>query len=346
MRILRRSLMLGLLGVAALGPVSVTSAAAQTLTIGVRGGPESIDPHFTATGTHAEALKHVFDTLVWSGRGLELEPRLAESWRAIDATTWEFKLRRGVKFHDGSDFTAEDVKFSIERIPMVSGPNPTTIYVRRVKETKIIDSHTIHVVTDGPAPNLPNDFIRLFIVSSKAAAGLTRENANEAFNSGRAAIGTGPYRYVSWQPRGELVLARFDGYWGPKEPWERHIRREIPNDAARVAQLRAGQLDLITRAPASDVATLRRDSRLTVQTVPTVYVFNLEMDVRERANNITAKDGSALPANPLRDLRVRQAIDLAIDRKTLAEVAMEGLGAPVNQMVTETIFGFNKALPP
>lgn len=346
MRILRRSLMLGLLGVAALGPVSVTSAAAQTLTIGVRGGPESIDPHFTATGTHAEALKHVFDTLVWSGRGLELEPRLAESWRAIDATTWEFKLRRGVKFHDGSDFTAEDVKFSIERIPMVAGPNPTTIYVRRVKETRIIDSHTIHVVTDGPAPNLPNDFIRLFVVSSKAAAGLTRENANEAFNSGRAAIGTGPYRYVSWQPRGELVLARFDGYWGPKEPWERHVRREIPNDAARVAQLRAGQLDLITRAPASDVATLRRDSRLTVQTVPTVYVFNLEMDVREKPNNVTAKDGSALPQNPLRDLRVRQAIDLAIDRNALAEVAMEGLGAPVNQMVTETIFGFNKALPP
>ena len=70
---------------------SVTSATAQTLTIGVRGGPASIDPHFTAPGTHAEALKHVFDTLVWSGRGLELEPRLAESWRAIDATTWEFK---------------------------------------------------------------------------------------------------------------------------------------------------------------------------------------------------------------------------------------------------------------
>ena len=138
-----------------------TSASAQTLTIGVRGGPDSIDPHFTATGTHAEALKHVFDTLVWSGDGLELEPRLAESWKAINDSTWEFKLRRGVKFHDGSDFTASDVKFSIERIPTVAGPNPTTIYVRRVKETKIVDPHTVHVVTDGPAPNLPNDFIRL-----------------------------------------------------------------------------------------------------------------------------------------------------------------------------------------
>lgn len=321
-------------------------AMAQTLTIGVRGGPDSIDPHFTATGTHAEALKHVFDTLVWSGDGLELEPRLATSWKPINDTTWEFKLRPGVKFHDGSDFTAEDVKFSIERIPMVAGPNPTTIYVRRVKETKIIDPMTVHVITDGPAPTLPNDFIRLFIVSHKAAAGLTKESANAAFNSGKAAVGTGPYKYVSWEPKGDLVLDRFDGYWGPKEPWARHVRKEIANDAARVAQLKAGQLDLITRVPATDVAALKRDSKIDVQIIDTVYVFNVELDMREKALNVTAKDGSALAKNPFLDIRVREAIDLAIDRNALAEVAMEGLGKAVNQMVTPSIFGFNKALPP
>ncbi len=321
-----------------------SSVSAQTLTIGVRGGPDSIDPHFTATGTHAEALKHVFDTLVWSGDGLELEPRLAESWKPLNDTTWEFKLRRGVKFHDGSDFTAEDVKFSIERIPVVSGPNPTMIYVRRVKETKIIDPHTVHVITDGAAPVLPNDFIRLFIVSSKAAAGLTKESANEAFNSGKAAVGTGPYKYVSWQPKGDLVLDRFDGYWGPKEPWARHVRKEIPNDAARVAQLKAGQLDLITRVPATDVAALKRDPKLSVQTIETVYVFNVEMDMRDKAPGVSAKDGSALDKNPFLNLKVREAIDLAIDRKTLAEISMEGLGSPASQMVTPSIFGFNKSL--
>ena len=322
----------------------VTTAVAQTLTIGVRGGPDSIDPHFTATGSHAEALKHVFDTLVWSGDGLELEPRLAESWKVVNDNTWEFKLRRGVKFHDGSDFTAQDVKFSIERIPMVAGPNPTTIYVRRVKETRIIDPYTLHVITDGAAPTLPNDFIRLFIVSSKAAAGLTKESANEAFNSGKAAVGTGPYKYVSWQPKGDLVLVRNDAYWGPKEPWARHVRKEIANDAARVAQLKAGQLDLITRVPATDVAALKRDPKINVQTIDTVYVFNVELDMREKALNVSAKDGSALPKNPFLDLRVREAIDLAIDRKALAEVAMEDLGKPVNQMVTPSIFGFNKSL--
>ena len=332
----------------ALGAPFVTpqAAMAQTLTIGVRGGPDSIDPHFTATGTHAESLKHIFDTLVWSGDGLEVEPRLAESWKAVNETTWEFKLRKGVKFHDGSDFTAEDVKFSIERIPTVSGPNPTTIYVRRVKETKIIDPHTIHIITEGPSPILPNDFIRLFIVSSKAAAGLTKETANEAFNSGKAAVGTGPYKFVSWQPKGDLVMDRFDGYWGPKEPWAKHIRKEIPNDAARVAQLKAGQLDLITRVPATDVAALKTDPKLTLKTVDTVYVFNIEIDLREKALNVSAKDGSALDKNPFLDLRVRQAIDMAIDRKALAEIAMEGLGQPVNQLVTTSIFGFNKSLPP
>ena len=327
--------------------IGASTAIAQTLTIGVRGGPDSIDPHFTATGTHAEALKHVYDTLVWSGDGLELEPRLATSWKAVDANTWEFKLRPGVKFHDGSDFTAEDVKFSIERIPTVAGPNPTTIYVRRVKETKIIDPLTLHIVTDGPAPVLPNDFIRLFVVSSKAAAGLTKESANEAFNSGKAAIGTGPYKYVSWAPKGDLVLDRFDGYWGPKEPWARHVRKEIANDAARVAQLKAGQLDLITRVPATDVATLKIDPKLNVQTIDTVYVFNMELDMRDAppAGQLTAKDGSPLAKNPLQDARIREAIDLAIDRKTLASISMEGLGTTVNQLVTPSIFGFNKSLP-
>jgi len=331
---------------AALSAGLCATAGAQTLTIGVRAGPESIDPHFTATGTQAEALKHVFDTLVWSGDGLEVQPRLAESWRAVDATTWEFKLRRGVKFHDGSDFTAEDVKFSIERIPVVSGPNPTTIYVRRVKSVTVVDPYTVRVGTDGPAPTLPNDFVRLFVVSAKAAAGLSKDTANAAFNSGKAAVGTGPYKFVSWTPKDQLVLERFDGFWGPKEPWARHVRKEIPNDAARVAQLKAGQLDLIVRVPAADVPTLQRDSKLTVSTVDTVYVFNMEMDLRDNSPQISAKDGSKLPKNPLQDTRVRQAINMAIDRNALAEVAMEGLGKPAYQMVTPSIFGFSKKVAP
>jgi len=320
------------------------AATAQTLTIGVRAGPDSIDPHFTASGTHAEALKHIFDTLVWSGDGLQIEPRLAESWTQVEPTVWEFRLRRGVRFHDGSEFTAEDVAASIRRMQVLSGPNPTRIYVRRVQDVRIVDPHTIRIITDGPAPTLPYDFIRLFITSARATQGLTPENSNEIFNSGRAAIGTGPYRFVSWTPREQLVLDRFDGYWGGPQPWARVVRREIPNDAARVAQLRAGQVDLISRVPASDVATLQREQTLRVITGDTVYVFNIEFDFRERTPQVTAADGSALPANPFRDARVREAFDLAIDRPALAEIAMEGLGRAVSQMVTPTIFGASPRL--
>ncbi len=324
-----------------------TAAAAQTLTIGVRAGPDSIDPHFTATGTHAETLKHVFDTLVWSGDELQLEPRLALSWTPVGEATWEFKLRPNVTFHDGSPFTAEDVKFSIERIPQVAGPNPTTIYVRRVKSVEIVDPLTVRVHTDGPAPTLPNDFIRLFIVSAKAAKDFsTKETANAGFNSGKAAIGTGPYKFVSWTPKDQIVLERYDAWWGGKQPWERVVRKEIPNDAARVAQLKAGQVDLIVRAPASDVPSLQRDAKLSVATIDTVYLFNIELDLREKPAQVSAKDGSALPKNPLADPGVREALDLAIDRPALAEIAMEGLGAPANQLVTSGIFGFDKSLPP
>jgi peptide/nickel transport system substrate-binding protein len=321
------------------------AAGAQTLTIGVRAGPESIDPHFTATGTHAEALKHVFDTLVWSGDNLQLEPRLAESWSQLDPTTWEFRLRRGVKFHDGSDFTAEDVAASIRRMQTLSGPNPTRIYVRRVQDVRIVDSHTIRIVTDGPAPNLPNDFIRLFITSARATQGLTPENSNEAFNTGRAAIGTGPYRFVSWTPREQMIVERFDGYWGGAQPWQRVVRRELPNDAARVAQLRAGQVDLIVRVPAADVPTLERERTLSVVKGDTVYVFYVNVDFRERSPQVSARDGSPLPQNPFRDPRVREAMDIAIDRGAIAEIAMEGLGKPASQPVTPGIFGYNRNIP-
>jgi peptide/nickel transport system substrate-binding protein len=217
--------------------------------------------------------------------------------------------------------------------------------VRRIQEVRIVDPHTLHIVTAGPSPTLPNDFIRLFVTSARATEGLTPEGSNEAFNSGRAAIGTGPYRFVSWTPREQFTVERNEAYWGGRPAWARHVRREIPNDAARVAQLRTGQVDMIVRVPAADIATLERERTLQIVRADTVYVFNLQFDFRANTPQVTARDGSRLPQNPFRDARVREAIDLAIDRRALAEVAMEGLGSPQGQMVTPNIFGFNPALP-
>jgi peptide/nickel transport system substrate-binding protein len=333
-------------GFAVLCVAASTGVYAQTLTIGLPGGPQSMDPHYSNAGSHAEAMKHIFDTLVWSGNELQPEPRLATSWKLLNDTTWEFKLRHGVKFQDGSDFTADDVKFSIERIPNVSGPTPTTAMIRRVKSVKVIDPFTIDITTNGPAASLPNDLNRLFIVSAKLAKDCsTAATANPCFNSGKAAIGTGPYKFVSWTPNDQLVLERFDGYWGGKQPWKKVILKVIANDAARIAQLKAGQVDLIARISGTDVAALKRDPNLEVVTHPTIYIFQLELDRREKTPAVTAKDGSPLARNPFLDPRVREAIDLAIDRPTLVDIAMEGLGTPANQFVPPFVFGYNTALP-
>ncbi len=325
-----------------LGLTAAGAASAQTLTMGVRGGPESMDPHFSALGSHAEAAKHIFDTLVWSGDDLQIEPGLAVSWAVIDEDTWEFKLREGVKFHDGSDFDAEDVKFSIERIPAVTGPTTTEIYVRRVASVDIIDPYTLHINTDGQAATLPNDFIRLFIVSSDAAADFsTLETAAEGFNSGAAAVGTGPYKYVSWTPSGDLVLERFDDYWRGMGAWENVIRKEIPNDSSRLAALKAGQVDVINYVSSVDYLALERDAEIDAIKGDSVYIMNLQLDQREVTPLVRANDGSALPDNPLRDLKVRQAIDMAIDRETMVEIVLEGLGKPANQMMPPGFFGSN-----
>jgi peptide/nickel transport system substrate-binding protein len=329
-----------------LGLVAAGAASAQTLTMGVRGGPESMDPHFSALGPHAEAAKHIFDTLVWSGDDLQIEPGLAVSWKPVDEDTWEFKLREGVKFHDGSAFDAEDVKFSIERIPVVTGPTTTAIYVRRVASVDIIDPYTLHINTDGQAATLPNDFIRLFIVSSDAAADYsTLETSAEGFNSGKATIGTGPYKYVSWEPKGDLVLARNDDYWRGMGAWETVIRKEIPNDSSRLAALKAGQVDVINYVSSVDYLALERDASVDAVKGDSVYIMNLQLDQREKTPLVRAIDGSELPENPLRDLRVRQAIDYAIDRETMVEIVLEGLGKPANQMMPPGFFGSNADIP-
>lgn len=328
--------------VTALSPVA---AWADDLVIASKNGPASMDPHFTATSANAEATKHMFDTLLRSGNNLEVLPGLATEWKAIDDTTWEFKLREGVKFHDGSDFTAEDVKFSIERIPNVTGPNPTTIYVRRVAGVEIVDPFTLRVKTNGPAPTLPNDFVRLFVVSHAAAADFsTADSAAEGFNSGKATIGTGPYKFVSWAPTQDLVLEKFDGYWDGAQPWDKVTRKEIPNDAARVAQLKAGQVDLISKVPSTDLAGIEGDSKLKIIKSPSVYIPYLEFDFRADSPLVFDNAGNKLAANPFLDPRVREAFDLALDRETIVDIALEGMGEVSTQLVSPNIFGYNTTI--
>ncbi|WP_210492667.1 ABC transporter substrate-binding protein [Microvirga antarctica] len=324
-----------------LGTMLSSAVSAQTLTMGVRAGPDSIDPHWSTLGSQAETLRHVFDTLVMADENLQMKPGLAVSWKPVDETTWEFKIREGVKFHDGSDLTAEDVKFSIDRIPQVTGPMSMTIYTKQVKETQVIDKYTLHVKTKVAAPTLPNDFIRLFVVSKSIGA----DARNEQFNSGKAAIGTGPYKFVSWEPKGDFVVERFDGYWGDKQPWQKVVRKEIPNDSARMAALKSGQVDMVNYVPATDYASMQKDKGVDTFIADSVYFLNITPNVKETLPKPVKVDGKDIAANPLRDPKVREAMDLAIDRKTLVRVVLEGLGRPANQLMPTSFFGGSKALP-
>ena len=318
------------------GPVS-----AQTLTMGVRAGPDSIDPHWSTLGSQAEALRHMFETLVMADEKLQLKPGLAVSWKPVDETTWEFKIRPNVKFHDGSELTADDVKFSIDRIPAVTGPMSTTIYTKQVKEVVVIDKLTLHVKTRVAAPTLPNDFIRVFIVSKSIGV----DARNEQFNSGKAAIGTGPYKFVSWTPKGDLVMDRYDGYWGAKQPWAKVVRKEIPNDPARMAALKSGQVDLVNYVPATDYLSMKNDRSLDTTIADSIYFLNVIPNVKAVLPKKVKVDGKEILANPLRDPKVREALDLAIDRKTLVRVVLEGIGRPANQLMPTNFFGGSKNLP-
>ena len=322
--------------VAALALLAALPALSQELTIGLRAGPDSIDPHWSTLGSQAEGLRHVFDTLVDVDETLALKPGLAVSWDAVDDTTWEFELREGVTFHDGTPFTAEDVKFSIERIPVVTGPMPMTLYTKYVDSVEVVDDYTIRVKTKGIAPALPNDFTRLFVVPSEIGL----EAGNEEFNSGETAIGTGPYTFVSWQPKGDLVLERFDGYWGDAPAWERVVRKEIPDDAARVAALLSGQVDLINYVPASDYLAMQNNSDIETFISDSVYILNVQPSVKDDEPQPITVNGEPVEGNPLQDVRVREALDLAINRDVLVNVVLEGLGTPANQLMPEGFFGY------
>ncbi|SHJ76249.1 peptide/nickel transport system substrate-binding protein [Palleronia salina] len=323
--------------VAAAALLAAAPLAAQELTIGLRAGPDSIDPHWSTLGSQAEALRHVFDTLVDVDDTLQLKPGLAVSWEPIDDTTWEFKLREGVTFHDGSPFTAEDVKFSIERIPEVTGPMSMTLYTKYVDSVEVVDDLTLRVNTKGIAPALPNDFTRLFVVPSETGM----EQGNEEFNSGEAAIGTGPFTFVSWEPKGDLVLERYDDYWGETPAWERVVRKEIPDDAARVAALRSGEVDLINYVPASDYLAMQNDGDIETFVSDSVYILNVQPNVKDEEPQPITVNGEEVDGNPLQDKRVRQALDLAINRDVLVDVVLEGLGTPATQLMPEGFFGYS-----
>ncbi|NGM20816.1 ABC transporter substrate-binding protein [Roseomonas stagni] len=314
-------------------------AAAQTLTMAVQ-STFGIDPHFFFNGPNMAAARHIYDTVISRDENSRQVPGAVQSWRAVEPQIWELKLRPGVTFHDGTPFTAEDIAFSIARIPDVPGNiGPYTINLRTISRVEVVDPLTVRLHTSEPNPVIPGQMTNVFIVSARAAA----QASTQDFNAGRAAIGTGPYRVVGGgvSPSG-MQLERFPGYHGAQPAWERVNVRVVSNDAARLAGLLAGDFDLIEDVPLGDIARLRREGRVNIATRPTDRIMYLSLNVaRDPLPLAVDGAGQPLPVNPLSDVRVRQALSLAIDRTALVERVMEGQAVASGQLTPEGFGGYD-----
>ena len=317
------------------------ASPAQAQTPSLRVGLQSafvVDPHLLFIGPNMAAARHLYDSFVGKDEDARWTPSLATSWRQIDALTWEFSLRPNVRFSDGAPFTADDVTASVKRIPALpNNPGPYTTNLRTITSVTAIDPLTIRVTTDRPNPLLPGQFTNVFILAKSAV------NAPpEAFSAAQATIGTGPFRLISFRYGDIADLEPNPFYWGPASRWK-HVRlRVIGNDAAREAALLSGDLDLIENVPPDDVARLRATPGIAVFSRPADRVaFLLPNVARDSLPLLTDRQGKPLAANPFRDLQVRQALSLALDRNALVDRALSGQGAATMQLVPEGFGGWD-----
>lgn len=341
---LPRRAVLALPAAAALIAGGTARAQGAMLNLAVAAPPTSLDPHYHTLSPNNMMAEHFFDQLVGRDAKAQLRPGLAESWRLVDDTTWEFRLRRGVKFSNGEPFTAEDVVFTLRRVPnVVNSPGSFGIYTRAIVSSEILDPHTIRFKTAGIYPLLPQDLSQVNIISKSVGDGVTTGD----FNNGRAVVGTGPFRLVSFTPDDRVVMARNEDYWGEKPEWTGVTYRFIPNDGVRVAALLSGDVQMIDVVPPSDMPRLRSTPGIAFAEIPSLRSIYIKLDTAHDVSPyITGPNGEKLDRNPLRDLRVRQALSIGINRQAIVDRVMQGAATASGQMMPPGANGHIPDLPP
>jgi peptide/nickel transport system substrate-binding protein len=329
---------------ASLAVVLVAPVQAQTLRWAAQNDILTLDPHSQNHATTNAILQHSYETLVRYNAKYEVEPALATKWTYLSPTQVRFELRKGVKFHDGTPFTADDVVFSYGRIKQPQGT--MGIYVTGVTEVKKIDDHTVDFIMAAPNPVMLRNATSFFIMSkvwadkNKTANTQDYKNKEENFAS-RNAMGTGSYKITAWTPEQRVTMTRNDDWWDKNTSNVKEVvYTPIKSDPTRVAALLAGDVDMLTDLPTQDVGRLRNDAKLKVLDGPEVRTIFLAPDMGSpelKYSNVKGK-------NPMADRRVRQALSMAIDRAAIQRSTMRGLSIPAMLIVAPGVNGYDESL--
>lgn len=304
----------------------------------------TLDPHRQMRATNAMIARHQFDALTAMDARGRIVPSLAERWEPLGQEGWRFHLRRGVTFHDGSPFDVEDVLATFDRMVNITGANgPYAVFIKPVRAVHAPDPFTLDLMTTGVQPLLPIDLSHVSIIHRRF-----REAETAAFDALDATVGTGPFRLRSRSGARMLQFDAFAGHWRGMPDWQQLEFRLIDESGlASVSALLAGEVDLIDNVGPDQVIDLSRRDDVTLATCDSNRVWYLFFDQkRDQSPWITDRAGAPLPQNPLRDVRVRRAISMAIDRDFITTRLMARQGTPVGDVAGPGVFGVNPALRP
>jgi peptide/nickel transport system substrate-binding protein len=332
---------LSLLALAALvlaGPLSAAAQPAGRIVVAQGVDPTTLDPHNHEETPAYNVLLNLYDTLLFRDKDLKIIPWIAESWRVVNPTTWEFKIRKGVKFHNGEDLDADAVKFSLERLispdlKMRQGPNFSL-----VDKIEAPDKQTVRVLTKKPFPSLENQLaLRGAIVPPKYF------KDKDGPTLAKAPVGSGPYKFVRWAKDEAITMEANDTWWGGAPKVKTLVFRPIPEATTRVAALQAGEVDIVTNVPPHLVKQVEADAKLYVSKAPSVRVLFLWVYTHQYD-----KDHKVVgPYNgPTKDKRVRQALNYAVNTDEVIKNVLEGNGIRVGTVLTNKHFGFDPSIQP
>ena len=325
---------------AVLALMAGTASAENVLRWTSQGDALTLDPHSQNEGPTNAMNGTIYESLVTRDAALALQPELAESWTPGE-DGWTFKLRQGVKFHDGADFTAEDVVFSFDRAKAEASDFKEQ--ATNVASVEVIDDFTVKLVTDGPNPILPNQLTSIYMMdkgwgeANNVALPQDFAAKEETF-AVRNANGTGPFKLVSRAPDELTVLERNADWWGNDQfpgNIDRIEYRPIANAATRVAALLSGEVDFVLDPPLQDLQRIESADGLKVATVAQIrsIFFGMDQGVAElRSSDVKGK-------NPFQDQRVREAFNLAMDKEAIKRVVMEGLSFPTGMITPPGVHG-------